>query len=81
MDNTLIISRGTAAAELLKTEAFAVVVNELYNQYLGDITSSPMEAKELRETRFYQLRALQDITTELNSWVQAKDQLFEESND
>jgi hypothetical protein len=72
----LVIKRGIAAQALLDTEAFAVCVNELYNQYTEDITRSALDAKELRESRFFQIRALQDIATELQSWVQAKDQLF-----
>ena len=70
------LQRGTAAEELLKNEAFITCVNELYNQYFAEITGSPLDAKEMRENRFFQLRALQDITAELQSWVQAKDQLL-----
>jgi hypothetical protein len=72
----LVIKRGLAAEALLGAEAYAVAVNELYNQYMADITGSALGAKEKRECAFFQLRALQDITTELKSWVQAKDQLF-----
>lgn len=76
MSQELMLQRGTAAEELLKNEAFITCVNELYNQYFAEITGSPLDAKEMRENRFFQLRALQDITAELQSWVQAKDQLL-----
>jgi hypothetical protein len=72
----LMLQRGTAAEELLANEAFIVCTNELYNQYFAEITGSALGAKELRENRFFQLRALQDITNELRSWVAAKDSLL-----
>lgn len=76
MDQTLMLQRGTAAEELLANEAFITSVNELYNQYFAEITASDLNAKELRENRFFQLRALQDITNELRSWVTQKDSLL-----
>jgi hypothetical protein len=72
----LIIKRGLAAQELLGNEAYALVVNALYNQSFESITSSALKDTEKRENAFFQLRALQDITTELKSWVHAKDSLF-----
>jgi hypothetical protein len=72
----LVIKRGLAAEALLGAEAYTVCVNELYNQYMADITGSALGAKEKREIAFFQLRALQDITTELTSWISRKDQLF-----
>jgi hypothetical protein len=72
----LTLRRGTAAEELTQNEAFITCINELYNQYTDEIVKSPLEAKELRESRFFQIRALQDITAELTSWVQLKDQLI-----
>jgi len=76
MDQELMLRRGTAAEELLKNEAFVTCVNELYNQYFAGITGSALNAKEQREALFFQIRALQDISTELQSWVHAKDQLL-----
>lgn len=76
MTPELALKRGTAAEELLRSDAFITCVNELYNQYFADITGSPLDAKEMRENRFFQLRGLQDITSELQSWVQMKDQLL-----
>lgn len=76
MQAELMLQRGTAAEELLQNEAFITCVNELYNQYFGEITGSALDAREMRESRFFQLRALQDISTELQSWVQAKDHLL-----
>lgn len=72
----LIIKRGLAAQELLGNEAYALCVNALYNQSFEQITGSALKDTEKRELQFFQIRALQDITTELNSWVSAKDQLF-----
>lgn len=72
----LVIKRGLAAEVLLANEAYATCVNDLYNHYFAQITASPLGAKEAREAYFFQLRGLQDITTELKSWVQAKDQLL-----
>jgi len=76
MTEELTLQRGLAAEELLKNEAFITCVNDLYNIYFSEITSSPLDAKELRENRFFQLRGLQDITAELQSWVHAKDRLL-----
>jgi hypothetical protein len=76
MDETLVLSRGTAAGELLENQAFVTCINELYNQYFADITGSGLDDTKKRENRFFQLRALQDITAELQSWVHAKDQLL-----
>jgi hypothetical protein len=76
MSEELTLKRGLAAEVLLETEAFAVAINELYNQYLADITESKLEATGKRETAFFQLRALKDITAELQSWVYAKTQLL-----
>lgn len=76
MTEELMLSRGTAAEELLKNEAFITCVNELYNTYFVAITASGLEEKAKRENSFFQIRALQDITAELTSWVQAKDQLL-----
>lgn len=70
------LQRGHAAEELLKNQAFITCVNELYNQYFSEITASSLDAKDMRENRFFQLRGLQDITAELQSWVQQKDQLL-----
>jgi hypothetical protein len=75
MDNDLVMKRGQAAEVLLETEAFLVTVNELYNQYLNDITMSKLGENEVREQRFYQIRALQDIQAALQSWVNAKTEL------
>jgi hypothetical protein len=72
----LMIKRGLAADELLETEAFTVAVNELYNQYLAEITQSNPEDKEAREIGYFQLRALTAITVELKSWSVRKDQLL-----
>lgn len=72
----LIIKRGLAAQALLDNEAYALCVNALYNQSFDSITGSALKDTEKRENAFFQLRALQDITTELKSWVQAKDSLF-----
>jgi hypothetical protein len=76
MSEELTLKRGMAAEVLLETEAFTVAVNELYNQYLAEITHSALGAKEKRENAFFQLRALQDLTAELQSWVHAKVQLL-----
>lgn len=76
MSEELTIKRGTAAQDLLTSEAFITCVNDLYNQYFAEITNSALGATDVRENRFFQLRALQDISTELQSWVQAKDQLL-----
>lgn len=76
MSNELILLRGNAADELLQNEGFATVVNELYNQYTSDITGSDLGQTVLREQRFYQLRALQDIAAELKGWVSIRDQLI-----
>jgi hypothetical protein len=76
MSEELMLKRGLAAEVLLETEAFTVVINELYNQYLAEITESDLGAKEKRENAFYQLRALQNVTAELQSWVYAKAQLL-----
>ena len=76
MSEELTLKRGTAAEELLGTEAFTVAVNELYNQYLAAITLSGLGDKEGREQAFSQLRALQDVTAELQGWIHAKDQLL-----
>lgn len=72
----LLIKRGLAAEVLLANEAYVTVVNDLYNHYFAGITGSSLGAKEAREAYFFQIRGLQDITTELKSWVQAKDQLL-----
>lgn len=72
----LMIKRGLAAHALLENEAFTVCVNELYNQYFAEITGSKLGDKEKRESAFFQLRALQDVSAELQSWVQRKDQLL-----
>jgi hypothetical protein len=72
----LMIKRGLAADELLETEAFQVACNELYNQYIAEITMSAIEDKATRENRFLQLRALQEITAELKGWSARKDQLL-----
>jgi hypothetical protein len=70
------LQRGTAAEELLANEAFIVVVNELYNQRFAEITGSDIGDMKKREQCFLQIRAMQDISTELRSWVHAKDQLL-----
>lgn len=70
------LKRGLAAEVLLETEAFTVVVNELYNEQLAVITDSEPEDTEKRENAFFQLRALKSITAELQSWVYAKAQLL-----
>jgi hypothetical protein len=76
MSEELTLKRGLAAEVLLETEAFVVAVNELSNQYLSAITGSAIEARGTRENAFLQLRALQDVTAELQSWVYAKTQLL-----
>jgi hypothetical protein len=75
-EQTLMLQRGTAAEELLANEAFITCVNALYNEYFADITGSSLEDTQKRETRFFQLRALQDISTELRSWVAHRDSLL-----
>ncbi len=72
----LVIKRGLAAQVLLENEAFVTCVNDLYNHYFAGITGSTLTATEKREALFFQIRGLQDISTELQSWVQAKDQLL-----
>lgn len=72
----LTIQRGIAAETLLANEAYATCVNALYNHYFEGITGSALGAKEAREAYFFQLRGLQDITQELKSWVDQKDQLL-----
>lgn len=76
MSPELTLARGTAAEQLLANEAFITVMNELYNQYFAEITESPVDAKEMRENRFFQLHSLKNLTSELTSWVQYKDQLL-----
>lgn len=76
MSNQQTLLRGNAAEELLQNEGFITVVNELYQQYTSDITGSALGDTQLREQRFFQLRALQDITAELTGWVSLRDQLL-----
>lgn len=76
MTPELMLQRGTAAEELLQNNAFITCVNELYNQYFAEITGSPLDATKMREARFFQIRALQDLSAELQSWVHAKDSLL-----
>lgn len=76
MSNELILLRGNAAEGLLDNEAFAIVVNALYSQYTDEITGSALGETALREQRFFQLRALQDITAELKGWISTRDQLL-----
>jgi hypothetical protein len=76
MDETLTLQRGTAAEELLANEAFIVVVNELYNQRFAEITGSDIGDTKKREQCFLQIRALQDISVELRSWVAQRDSLL-----
>jgi hypothetical protein len=76
MSEELTLKRGLAAEELLATEAFTVAVNELFNQYTTEITGSALGDTVKREQRFYQIRALQDIAAELQSWINAKTQLL-----
>lgn len=75
------LQRGTAAEELLANEAFITCVNELYNQYFAEITGSPLEAKEMRENRFFQIRAMQDLSAELQNWVQLKDSILSQTEE
>lgn len=75
-DQTLTLQRGTAAEKLLNDEAFITCVNALYNEYFADITGSALEDTQKRENRFFQLRALQDISNELRSWVAQRDSLL-----
>ncbi|MGC3025836.1 hypothetical protein ACPUER_11900 [Burkholderia sp. DN3021] len=76
MTPELALQRGTAAEELLANQAFITCVNELYNQSFAEITGSSLEDTKLRESRFFLLRGLQDITTELQGWVQLKAQIL-----
>lgn len=75
-EQTLMLQRGTAAEKLLNDEAFITCVNALYNDYFADITGSSLEDTQKRENRFFQLRALQDISNELRSWVAQRDSLL-----
>jgi hypothetical protein len=81
MSEELTLKRGLAAEELLATEAFIVVVNELSNQYYTEITLSETGDTAKREHCFYQIRALQEITGHLQGWINAKVQLLSQTEE
>lgn len=70
-----VIGRGIAAQTLLNDGTFTEVMNNLANFHTAALLGSTPEAKETREHHYTMIRALQEITEELASWVLAKKEL------
>jgi hypothetical protein len=75
-EQELMVERGNAAEHLLKSDVFVAAVNSLINQYMGNILQSPPENPALRESGYFQARAVQDIVGVLNQWVAVRDQII-----
>ena len=77
MNNETLIERGNAAEGLLKQPAFAAVMNELINIYVGGLLQTTPDQTKERETAYASARAVQDIAGLLNQWVAIRDQIIE----
>jgi hypothetical protein len=67
-DQELHLARGDAAKQLLKSEAFMAVTNELVNGYVGSIVQSKPEDTVGRERAYAAVKAVQDMVSVLNQW-------------
>lgn len=86
MDNNdqLLIERGIAAQELLESNAFTAVINDLLNYYAQSLLTSQPIDKETRESFYFQARGVNDVVSVLRQWAIMKDQLLsnpEENNE
>ncbi len=70
-----ILGRGNAAHILLNDGTFTNVMNTLANFHTAALLNSIPDARETREQHYIMIRALQEISEELVSWVLAKNEL------
>ncbi|WP_424133840.1 hypothetical protein [Roseomonas chloroacetimidivorans] len=67
-----IIERGTAAQQLLESEAFQAVQQIVELRYLNTLMASTLEDVEGRETAFRKFHAHREYAAELQDWMVAK---------
>ena len=71
------ISKARIASEadsLLQNDAFAIAVDMVQSNILGELVSTKIEDKERRELLYQQYRAVDDVLIELSKLVNNADQ-------
>jgi hypothetical protein len=75
-EEELMVERGNAAENLLRSDVFTAACTALINLHMGSILTSPPESTSTREAGYFQARAVQDIVGVLNQWVAIRDQII-----
>ena len=69
------LTKGAAAARLLRDPDFNAAYQELLDENLTGIVTSKPGQKELREDAYYRLRGIQELAYKLNGWKVTAEQL------
>lgn len=70
------VELGINADRLLADETFALVVNEIANQYMNQIVQTAPQDAKARESAYFGIKALQDVNSTLKQWAHVKDQII-----
>ena len=69
------LARGDAAAQLLTSDCFMAVTNELVNSYVAEFVGSKTLDKETREAAYVRIKVVQDLVGVLNQWQSTAHQI------
>lgn len=75
-NDQFLIERGLAAEEILNLPVFATAVSDLLNYYMQSLINSPPDQKGMRESSYYQSRAINDVVALMRQWAAIKDQIL-----
>lgn len=78
MENQHIIERGNASEKLLNDPSFGQIFKELMDHYINTFVTSQPDQAGLRDSAYYQSRALQDLLGVMQQWMMMRDQLTSE---
>lgn len=81
MDNQTIIERGNASEQLLNQPEFTRIFKDLMDHYINAMVQSAPHEKDVRDSAYYQSRALQDIVGVINQWIVMRDQVLDNTED
>jgi hypothetical protein len=74
-DEKTLIQNGNAAAKLLKDKSFNKVLNVMVEHLFSNFVNGTPEAKEARDSVYYQHRALHDIVGTMQQMVAVRDEI------
>jgi hypothetical protein len=69
------LTKGQAAARLLRDPDFNAAYQELLDQNINSIVTSKPGQHELREDAYYRIRGVQEMAYKLNEWRVVAEQL------